>query len=204
MIAQAAEVKADVPLVVDLNGTLIKSDLLLEVIMQYLKKNPLYIIFIIKWGFGGVVNLKNKIAANISINASLLPYNQEFVNYLKNENENGCILILATASHISYAKGRDYHFSDIETLRAMGISSGLLSVIVCALYINSSDVLLLYNEPRVLWLICPLLLYWINRLWLKTGREEMHDDPVVFAVKDHESKVIFFIIGLLLFIATYL
>ncbi len=482
MIAQTVEAKADIPLVVDLDGTLIKSDLLFEALLQFLKKNPLYILFIIKWIFCGIINFKNKIAEYTSIDPSLLPYNKEFVHYLKNENKNGRILILATASHISYAKeiaaflrlfsdvyatddkcnlkgkkklkvlqakfgekgfdyagdsrqdlkifskarrsilvqpakslitkakkndnvykifndnenkvltylkairvhqwlknllifipiltshnwlnieiilksfvgflamglcasgtyilndlfdlpsdrshprkknrpfasgdlsivkglllsalllvvgvtasfilnkvflffvltylfitflysfvlkkyvlidtillaslytirviagaelihvhlsfwllafsififyslallkrvtelqvldksgiasakGRDYHFRDTESLRTMGIASGLLSVIVCALYINSSDVLLLYKEPRVLWLICPLLLYWINRLWLKTGRDEMHDDPVVFAIKDHGSQTIFFITGLLLYAATYL
>lgn len=98
-------------------------------------------------------------------------------------------------------KGRGYTLQDENSLRGMGISSGLLSIVVFALYINSADVLSLYPRPQILWFICPLLLYWINMLWLKTGREEMHDDPIVFTIKDRSSQVIFVLIAFLLFVA---
>jgi 4-hydroxybenzoate polyprenyltransferase len=89
---------------------------------------------------------------------------------------------------------RGYRHEDIPILVGLGASSGLLSVLVLAFYINSRDVTVLYRNPQWLWLICPLLLYWISRTWLLAHRGAMHDDPVVFAVKDKVS----FIVGLLI------
>jgi 4-hydroxybenzoate polyprenyltransferase/phosphoserine phosphatase len=86
--------------------------------------------------------------------------------------------------------GRGYRVTDLEYLHSMGTSSGYLAVLVLALYIHSADMLVLYAQPQVLWLLCPLLLYWISYVWLKTGRGEMHDDPVLFALKDRQSRVI--------------
>ena len=86
------------------------------------------------------------------------------------------------------AYGRDYRVSDSVPLMAMGIASGYLAVLVVAFYINSSAVTALYSRPEALWLLCPVLLYWVSRLWLKTNRGEMHDDPLVFAVKDRASR----------------
>jgi 4-hydroxybenzoate polyprenyltransferase len=103
-----------------------------------------------------------------------------------------------------YAEGRDYNTLDISSLRSMGISSGFLSVIVFAMYINSTDVLSLYSNPKILWLICPALLYLVNRLWIKTGRGEMHDDPIVFALEDRASQLIVAIVVCLILISTYL
>lgn len=114
------------------------------------------------------------------------------VTELQNLSNSGCEKI----------NGRGYSLQDANTLRGMGISSGLLSIIVFALYINSSDMLLMYSRPQVLWLICPLLLYWINMLWLKTGREEMHDDPIVFTIKDHQSQIVFGLVAMLLAFAS--
>lgn len=88
------------------------------------------------------------------------------------------------------AKGRDYHVTDLDYLHAMGIASGYLSIIVVALYVNSPEVTVLYSRPKVLWLMCPLLLLWISRLWLQTGRGEMTDDPIMFAMRDRVSQYI--------------
>jgi hypothetical protein len=63
-------------------------------------------------------------------------------------------------------------------------------VLVLALYINSTASELLYRHPRVLWLLCPLLLYWISRAWLIAHRGGMHDDPVVFALTDRISQLL--------------
>lgn len=60
----------------------------------------------------------------------------------------------------------------------MGSVSGLLSVLVLALYTRSKDVELLYRQPKVLWLICPLLLYWITRMWSRAYRGQIDDDPL--------------------------
>ena len=85
------------------------------------------------------------------------------------------------------APGRGYSAADLETLRVIGISSGLVSVMVLSLYISSPAVSQLYRSPQVLWLMCPLLIYWIARIWFLAGRGEVHHDPVVFALLDRRS-----------------
>lgn len=83
--------------------------------------------------------------------------------------------------------GRGYYVSDIEGLAQFGSASGYLAVLVLALYINSSDVEVLYKHPEFIWLFCPLLLYWISRMWLMARRNELHEDPVLFAIRDRRS-----------------
>ncbi len=90
----------------------------------------------------------------------------------------------------SSARGRGYQVDDLQLLQALGGTSGYLSVLVLALYINSSASQALYRYPEVIWLLCPLLLYWISRVWLKTHRGEMYDDPVIFAVQDRVSQML--------------
>lgn len=98
-------------------------------------------------------------------------------------------------------KGRDYRVTDLDYLKVMGIASGYLSVIVVALYVNSPDVAILYSRPKVLWLLCPLLLHWISRLWLKTGRGEMTDDPIMFALWDRGSQFIAITMAVIIYLA---
>jgi 4-hydroxybenzoate polyprenyltransferase/phosphoserine phosphatase len=86
--------------------------------------------------------------------------------------------------------GRDYHLPDLNYLYSMGIASGYLAVLVLALFVNSPDVAVRYSHPQLLWLLCPSVLYWISRLWLKTGRGEMHDDPLIYSVTDRGSRFI--------------
>ena len=78
----------------------------------------------------------------------------------------------------------------MQLLQTLGGASGYSSVLVLALYINSSASQTLYRHPEAIWLLCPLLLYWISRIWLKTHRGEMHDDPVIFAVQDRVSQIL--------------
>lgn len=88
--------------------------------------------------------------------------------------------------------GRDYRLSDYNTLNAMGVASGYLSVLVLALFINNPMVMEYYTHPNRLWLLCPLMLYWLSRLWIKTSRGEMHDDPLLFSLKDFVSWLVLF------------
>jgi len=85
--------------------------------------------------------------------------------------------------------GRGYYPSDLEMISSMGVSNGYLSILFIALYIQDEKTALLYSDPTVLWLICPLLMFWVTRIWVITHRGEMHDDPVVFAIKDKISLV---------------
>ncbi len=86
--------------------------------------------------------------------------------------------------------GRGYQFDDLSLLRMMGIGSGFISVLILALYIDSPNIKALYTHPEYVWMLCPLFLYWISRVWLKTHRGEMHDDPIVFALRDVASILI--------------
>jgi 4-hydroxybenzoate polyprenyltransferase len=97
--------------------------------------------------------------------------------------------------------GRGYWVSDLEHISGIGSSSGLLAVLVLALYISSKEVLLLYSHSEVLWLVCPVMLYWITRVWMLAYRNRMDDDPVVFAVWDSKSYVVAAMIGAILFLA---
>lgn len=90
----------------------------------------------------------------------------------------------------SSLRSRGYTSSDLEGLADLGVSSGYVSILVVALYINSPEVRLLYAAPEFLWLLCPLLVYWVSRVWLLARRGHMHDDPVVFALRDRVSYLV--------------
>ncbi|MFM7593219.1 MAG: UbiA family prenyltransferase [Isosphaeraceae bacterium] len=87
-------------------------------------------------------------------------------------------------------EGRGYHVSDVPVICNFGMVSGGLSVLYLAMYINSPDVNRLYSYPDLLLGLCPLLFYWIGRLWLLVDRGQMHHDPVVFALRDRISYYI--------------
>jgi 4-hydroxybenzoate polyprenyltransferase/phosphoserine phosphatase len=85
------------------------------------------------------------------------------------------------------AIGRGYHVGDLAVLQSFGTASGYLSVLVLALYINSPDILPLYHRPKVIWTLCVVMLFWISRVWMTAHRGKMHDDPVVYALRDRVS-----------------
>jgi 4-hydroxybenzoate polyprenyltransferase len=89
--------------------------------------------------------------------------------------------------HRLRAAGRGYQTDDLPILRSMGTASGYLCVLVLALYINSPDVGALYHRPKVIWLLCIVMLYWISRLWVVAQRGKLHDDPVIYALTDRVS-----------------
>ncbi len=93
---------------------------------------------------------------------------------------------------------RGYQRRDREWLGAMGGAAGYLAVMVLALYINSEQVVGLYGRPLLLWLICPLLLYWISRMWLLAYRAQVDEDPIVFSVRDPASYLVGALVGLVL------
>ena len=88
------------------------------------------------------------------------------------------------------ASGRGYAVDDLPLLQSLGASAGYLAVLVLAMYINSEEALRLYSKPMLLWMLCPVLLFWVSRLWIITHRGNMHDDPIVFAAKDKVSLVV--------------
>jgi len=86
--------------------------------------------------------------------------------------------------------GRGYQLSDIEQMRSFGTASAFAAVVVFANYISSFDVMALYHQPRLLWLVVPLLILWLCRVWLLASRGELNEDPVVFALTDRMSLLI--------------
>ena len=95
------------------------------------------------------------------------------------------------------ANGRDYEVGDLPLLQSLGCASGYIAVLVLALYINSPESVALYSRPQMLWLLCPLLLYWTSRVWVVAHRGGMNDDPVVFSVTDRASQLIIAVCGLI-------
>jgi 4-hydroxybenzoate polyprenyltransferase len=109
-------------------------------------------------------------------------------------------LKLMIASGLKHTAGRGYTIDDAPLLQTCGVAAGYISVLVLAFYVNSGAAQLNYHRVEVLWLLCPLLLYWITRVWIKTARGQMHDDPVVFATRDRPSLAVA-CLGLLLILA---
>ena len=86
--------------------------------------------------------------------------------------------------------GRGYRVADMEQIRAFGTASAYAAVLVFTLYITRPDVDALYKHPMRLWLIVPLMVYWITRVWLIASRGELDDDPVIFALRDGISLAV--------------
>jgi 4-hydroxybenzoate polyprenyltransferase len=97
------------------------------------------------------------------------------------------LAILKRAEGKPGALGRGYRVEDLAILFPLGAAAGYGSVFVVALYASSPEVRALYSHPNRLWLICPLLVYWLSRVLLKANRGEMHDDPLIFALTDRVS-----------------
>nr|VFJ67928.1 MAG: 4-hydroxybenzoate polyprenyltransferase [Candidatus Kentron sp. FW] len=83
--------------------------------------------------------------------------------------------------------GRGYHTTDAPLIQTMGIVAGYASVLVLALYLDSDTVVKLYRSPELVWGTVPVMLFWISWIWMRAHRGEMHDDPLVFAIKDRAS-----------------
>jgi 4-hydroxybenzoate polyprenyltransferase len=98
-------------------------------------------------------------------------------------------LVLMVQQGKTSAHGRGYVADDRQLLQSFGVSSGFASALVLALYLNSEAVLRLYAYPDRLWFTLPVLLFWISWMWLRASRGQMHDDPVIFAVRDRASLV---------------
>ncbi|MEK6350101.1 MAG: UbiA family prenyltransferase [Burkholderia sp.] len=99
------------------------------------------------------------------------------------------------ARGVEKTRGRGYLASDLPLISSLGTSSGYLAVLVLALYIQDARTAELYRSPQTIWLACPLLLYWISRMWMVSHRGQMHHDPIVFAARDRVSLVIAVLFG---------
>ncbi len=83
--------------------------------------------------------------------------------------------------------GRGYYTSDAPLIQTMGMTSGYAAVTVLALYLNSDAVVKLYRAPEWIWGAVPVMLFWISWMWMQAHRGKMHDDPLIFALRDKVS-----------------
>ncbi|MGA3067247.1 MAG: UbiA family prenyltransferase [Tepidisphaeraceae bacterium] len=100
------------------------------------------------------------------------------------------------------ARGRGYRDSDLEVLTSTGLASGAMAVLILAVYITSPDVTILYKSPMLLLLVCPLIFYWIVRVWLLVLRGHMRGDPVLFALTDRVSYYVAILSAIIVVVAT--
>lgn len=96
--------------------------------------------------------------------------------------------------------GRGYRAEDQDIVAQAGMASAFSSALVLALYIDSNAVRELYPNPWVVWPLAPIVLYLTMRIWILARRDEMHDDPIVFIIRDWRSQVTM-AVGVLLVLA---
>src|SRR5882672_11301407 len=128
--------------------------------------------------------LAGGIATGVHVSSWLLGFSMFFFTSLAFAKR---FVELHAATTGAQLKNRGYFPTDTAMVTSMGTSSGYIAALVFMLYVESTAVRASYREPAVLWLILPILLYWLGRIWLLAGRGQMQDDPVKFAIKDSRS-----------------
>lgn len=96
-------------------------------------------------------------------------------------------LEVQTQAGRDHAHGRAYRTADAPLVQSLGVTAGYIAVLVLALYLNSEAVVKLYRTPEVIWAAVPVLMFWISHMWLTAHRGQMHDDPLLFAIRDKAS-----------------
>jgi len=109
------------------------------------------------------------------------------------------MVIMGTETGLAQVRG--YRIADKELLAAMGSASGYVAVLVLAIYISSGTAEIHYARYHLVWLLCPLLLYWISYVWLTAHRGTMHDDPLVFTMRDRVSRIVMLLAAIVLALA---
>jgi 4-hydroxybenzoate polyprenyltransferase/phosphoserine phosphatase len=154
----------------------------------WLKRKPILDVLIL----AGMYALRIEaggVAADVPLSPWILAFSMFFFTSLafaKRYTELGRLRLAG----IAQPAGRGYEVDDTALLESLGTASGYVSILVLALYMNSPAMHALYGESRLLWVVCPLVMYWISRVWLLAKRGALHDDPVVFAVTDRVSLAI--------------
>jgi 4-hydroxybenzoate polyprenyltransferase len=130
--------------------------------------------------------LAGAVAANVAVSSWLAAFSMfVFLSlaFVKRYSE----LTVVKKAEQTQTKGRSYMVDDQEIILSVGTASGYMAVLVFCLYISSDAVRSLYRHPQMLWCICPLLIYWITRVWFFARRTHLEDDPVLFAINDRVS-----------------
>jgi len=98
--------------------------------------------------------------------------------------------------------GRGWKSADISLLQNLGVGSAVTSALVYCLYITDPQATELYRRPDILWIGLPIFFYWVGRIWLLTGRGQVHEDPVVFALRDRVSYVVVLLLAVVVVVAS--
>jgi 4-hydroxybenzoate polyprenyltransferase len=144
--------------------------------------------------------LAGGVATGIAISAWLLGFSMFFflsLAFVKRYTE---LLLLSGDEKI---QNRAYVRPDLQMVASMGGASGYLAALVFSLYVEYGAPQKAYREPSLLWLIVPVLLYWVSRVWILAGRGQMQDDPVKFALKDRVSLLCGAIVAVLALLARF-
>jgi len=150
----------------------------------YLKSKLLVDVIVLAWLYAHRV-LAGGIAGGIPISAWLLAFSMFFFSSLAFAKR--YIELQQAVGKGAQIKSRGYLTQDLEMVASMGPTAGYIAVLVFCLYVESTAVVVTYRHPTLLWLICPVLLYWISRIWFLAHRGMVQDDPVKFAITDRQS-----------------
>lgn len=105
--------------------------------------------------------------------------------------------------HEKRVMGRGYRYADLEMLSQMGVASAFSAILVLALYVERAGATGLYSHPEFIWLICPIVLYVISRIWFLAKRGELKDDPVAFILRDWRSHLMGAIVASIMVAASW-
>jgi 4-hydroxybenzoate polyprenyltransferase len=98
-------------------------------------------------------------------------------------------LVALQSTEKENVSGRDYNVGDLTVFTSFGVTASMLAILMYCFYMNSDILSNQYQEPELLWLSLPAFGYWLMRMWVKTIRGEMHDDPIVYSLRDKGSLV---------------
>jgi len=160
--------------------------LLLTTSYSFYFKEQLFIDVLILAGLYTLRVLAGGVAAAVPVSPWLLAFSLFFflsLAFAKRYAE----LLGAQASQRERLERRSYEVGDIGLVETLGATAGYLSVLVLALYVNGAGQSGLYSDAGLLWAVCPIMLFWVTRIWFLARRGELQDDPVLFATTDPVS-----------------
>jgi 4-hydroxybenzoate polyprenyltransferase len=77
-----------------------------------------------------------------------------------------------------------YQVENMALIMKVGLCSGLISVLVLALYVTAPQTISIYKTPALLFVVCVFLFYWLERIWSWARRDRIDGDPIAFIVTD--------------------
>ncbi|MDA8526743.1 UbiA family prenyltransferase [Gammaproteobacteria bacterium] len=171
------------------SSLLILTYLMLNILYsKYLKKVLLLDCFVLS-SFYTLRIIYGAVVINIPLSFWLIAFSTFFflsLAFAKRYSE----LLLSQELVLEDSFGRSYKSVDMPFLSIFGISSGVISVLILALYINSPTIYSNFNYPYFIWTVVYSILFWIGWVWLNVMRGNINIDPILFAVNDRLSSLI--------------